>query len=126
MKLGLLLLAVLPVAAYAQDSISVSSYNQYPNTFSSGSSDVQQFDNKARKFNDWSISVGGGPAFMTFADLKSFYDGKTNWGWNAYGSLDKQITHTFGLSAQFAIGKTKQQAQLPNNPAAGIANAYTK
>ncbi|KQR91906.1 flagellar motor protein MotB [Chryseobacterium sp. Leaf180] len=126
MKLGLLLLAMLPVAAYAQDSISVSSYNQYPNTFSSGSADVQQFDNKARKFNDWSITVGGGPAFMTFADLKSFYDGKTNWGWNAYGSLDKQITHTFGMSAQFTIGETKQQAQLPTNPAAGIANAYTK
>lgn len=126
MKIGLFLLAVLPIAASAQDSIYVSSYNEYPNTFSSGSADVQMFDNKARKFNDWSISVGGGPAFMTFSDVRSFYDGKTNWGWNGYVSLDKQITHTFGLNAQFNIGETNQQAELASNPAAGVANAWTK
>ena len=126
MKLGLLLLAALPIATYAQDSISVNTINEYPNTFSSGSADVQKFDNKARKFNDWSISIGGGPAFMTFADLTSFYDGKVNWGWNGYVSLDKQISHTFGLSLQYGMGKTNQKAELPNNPAAGVGTAYTK
>lgn len=126
MKLGLLLLAALPIATYAQDSIAVSSYDEYPNTFSSGSANVQPFNNKARKFNDWSISVGGGTALMTFADLTSVYDKKVNWGWNAYASVDKQITHVFGLSLQYQMGKTEQQAQLPNNPAAGVANAWTK
>lgn len=126
MKLGLLLLVTLPIAAYAQDSIAVNTSNQYPNTFSSGSANIQKFDNKARKFNDWSISIGGGPAFMAFADVTSFYDKKVNWGWNAYASIDKQISHTFGLSLQYSMGKTNQQAKLPNNPAAGVGTAWTK
>lgn len=126
MKLGLLLLAVLPIAAYAQDSTTSSSSSQYPNTFSSGSANVQPFDNKARKFNDWSLSVGGGAAFMTHADLTSFYDSKINWGWNAYVSVDKQISHTFGLSLQYQMGETNQKAELMSNPAAGVATAYTK
>ena len=50
MKLGLLLLATLPIAAYAQDSTAVNSSSEYPNTFSSGSANVQRFDNKARRF----------------------------------------------------------------------------
>jgi OOP family OmpA-OmpF porin len=41
---------------------------------------------------------------MTNADLTSFYDGKTNWGWNAYISLNKQISHTFGLMLQYQTG----------------------
>ena len=90
MKLGLLLLATLPIAAYAQDSITVNTSNQYPNTFSSGSANIQKIDNKARRFNDWSISVGGGAAFMTNSDLTSFYDKKVNWGYNTYVSIDKQ------------------------------------
>jgi len=126
MKLGLLLLATLPIAAYAQDSIAVSSSNEYPNTFSSGSANIQKFDNKARRLNDWAVSIGGGGAFMTTADLSSFYNEKINWGYNAYISLDKQISHTFGLSLQYQMGKTNQQAQLATNPAAGIANAWTK
>jgi len=126
MKLGLFLLAALPIATYAQDSISVNTINEYPNTFSSGSADVQRFDNKARKFNDWSISVGGGPAFMAFADVTSFYDKKVNWGWNAYASIDKQISHTFGLSLQYSLGKTNQKALLTTNPIAGVGSAYTK
>lgn len=108
MKLNLLLLT-FPIALYAQDSIVVSSGNIYPNTFSSGSSRVEKFDNKARKFNDWAISVGGGGAFMQSADLTSFYDNKINWGWAAYVSLDKQISHTFGLSLQYQTGETNQK-----------------
>lgn len=126
MKLGLLLLATLPIATYAQDSLAVNTSDQYPNTFSSGSANIQKFDNKARRFNDWSVSIGGGPAFMAFADVKSFYGDKINWGWNAYASIDKQITHTFGLSLQYQMGETNQQAQLPNNPKSGVANAWTK
>lgn len=128
MKLGLLLLAALPIATYAQDSISVNSSDKYPNTFSSGSANVQPFDNKARRFNDWSISVGGGAAFMTHSDLTSFYDGKVNWGYNAYVSIDKQISHTFGLSLIYQRGETEQKAQLDGaaGQAAGVGVAKTK
>jgi OOP family OmpA-OmpF porin len=64
MKLNLLLLTtVLPISIYAQsDSCASESNGGYPNTFSSGASYAEKFDNKARKLNDWSISVGGGAA----------------------------------------------------------------
>jgi len=128
MKLGLLLLAALPIATYAQDSIAVSSYDEYPNTFSSGSANVQPFNNKARKFNDWSISVGGGAAFMVHADLRSIYDKKVNWGYNSYVSIDKQITHVVGVSLIYQRGETTQKAQLDGAAgiAAGVAEANTK
>lgn len=128
MKLNLLLFLALPIAMYAQDSTAVGMMDAYPNTFSSGSAKVEKFDNEARRFNDWSISVGGGAAFMAKADLISFYDNKINWGWNAYASLDKQISHTFGLSLQYQMGKTNQRGQLPgiDGVNAGVADAYTK
>lgn len=128
MKLGLLLLAALPIATYAQDSIAVNSSNEYPNTFSSGSANVQPFNNSARRFNDWSISVGGGAALMVHSDLQSIYDKKVNWGYNTYVSIDKQISHTFGLSLVYQRGETKQQAQLDGaaGQAGGIATATTK
>lgn len=127
MKLNLLLMMSLPIAIYAQES-SVANSETYPNTFSSGSANVQKFDNQTRRFRDWSISVGGGPAFMTFSDLTSFYGGDINWGWNAYASLDKQITHTFGMSLQYQMGKTNQKGKLPGTygELAGVADAWTK
>lgn len=127
MKLSLLLMMSLPIAMYAQDSTTVDS-GTYPNTFSSGSANVKEFNNQARKFNDWSISIGGGPAFMAYGDLTSFYGDDINWGWNAYASIDKQISHTFGLSMMYQMGKTNQKGQLPGAAGvrAGVADAYTK
>jgi OOP family OmpA-OmpF porin len=128
MKLGLLLLATLPIAAYAQDSIAVTSNDRYPNTFSSGSANVQPFDTKAKRFNDWSVSVGGGAAFMVHSDLKSITDKKINWGYNSYVSLDKQITHVVGISLIYQRGETNQRGQLEGaaGVAAGVAEAKTK
>lgn len=128
MKLGLLLLAALPIATYAQDSIAVNSTNEFPNTFSSGSADIKRFDNKARKFNDWAISVGGGGAFMTNADLTSFYDKKINWGYNTYVSIDKQISHTFGISIVYQRGETNQKGMQDGlrGQLAGVGVAKTK
>lgn len=131
MKLNLLLLTtVLPISIYAQqDSARVKVMEGYPNTFSSGASYAEKFDNKARRLNDWSISIGGGPAFMTNADLTSFYGGKVNWGWNAYVSLNKQISHTFGLMLQYQLGKTNQKGMLQDpyyGSLAGVATAWTK
>lgn len=126
MKLGLFLAVIVPIAFSAQTQVAGST--DYPNTFSSGSANVQKFDNSARRFNDWAISVGGGAAFLAKGDLTSFYDNKINWGWNAYASLDKQISHTFGLSLQYQMGKSNQRGQLPGaeGAKAGIADAWTK
>ena len=85
---------------------------------------TKPFNNESRLFKDWSITVGGGAAFMTNADVTSFYDGKVDWGWNGFVSLDKQITHTFGLSLLYTKGETKQKAYL--NDAAGVGHGYTK
>ena len=129
MKLNLLIALVLPIAFYAQDSTAVVNANgNLPNAYSSGSANVRPFDNSSRLFRDWSISVGGGGAFMHSADVNSFYDGKVDFGWNAYASLDKQITHTFGMSLQYQMGKTNQKAKLPGaaGVAAGVATAYTE
>lgn len=127
MKLGLFLALTLPIAFYAQDN-TVTGNNEYPNTFSNGSANVQKFDNSTRRFNDWAISVGGGTALMAHADLTSFFDKKINWGWNAYVSLDKQITHVFGLNLQYQMGQSNQKGQLPGAEGvrAGVAEAWTK
>ncbi|MEJ8590092.1 OmpA family protein [Riemerella anatipestifer] len=118
MKINLLSLLVIPAVMYSQNT------EKYPNTFSSGSTYVKKFDNKSRLFNDWSISVGGGGAFMQSADLTSFYGKGVNLGWNTYISLDKQISHVFGLSLQYQQGQTNQQGMI--NPIYGVANANTK
>lgn len=133
MKLNLLLTLAFPMAFFAQsttvDSTSVDrTIGDYPNAFSSGSADVRTFDNSSRLFRDWSVSIGGGGAFQHNGDVNSFYDGKTDWGWNLYASLDKQITHVFGLGLHYQTGETNQKAMLPGDlgAAAGVATAYTK
>lgn len=114
MKKKLFLLLFLPVLGLAQTN---------ENTADTEIK-TQPFNNKSRLFKDWSVSVGGGGSFMTHADLTSFYGGKVNWGWNGYVSLDKQISHTFGVSLLYTRGQTKQKAYL--NDAAGVAQGHTK
>lgn len=128
MKLNLLLAFALPIAFYAQSNSTGTNTGDYPNAYSNGSANVHPFDNSSRKFRDWSVSVGGGGAFLQAADVNSFYGDKVNFGWNAYLSLDKQITHTFGLSLQGQMGQTNQKALLPGDAgaAAGVATAWTK
>ena len=128
MKLNLLLALALPVAFFAQSNSTANTSGNYPNPYTSGSANVKPFDNSSRLFSDWSVSIGGGGAFLQSADVNSFYDGKVNFGWNAYASLDKQITHTFGLGLQYQMGETNQKAMLPGaaGVAAGVATAYTK
>ncbi len=128
MKLGLFLALFLPIAFYAQDGTALEDNQKYPNTFSNGSANVYNFNNSSRQFNDWAISVGGGAALMAKADLTSFYGDEINWGWNAYASLDKQITHAFGLGLQYQMGESNQRGQLPGAEGikAGVADAWTK
>lgn len=112
MKLNLTSVAlalVLPTAVFAQDSVAVSG-GSYPNTFTSGSSNVSPFTQESKRFNDWAISIGAGVPLVQSADLTSLKNGngKNVFGYSAYLSVDKAITHTFGLNLQYDKGETRQ------------------
>lgn len=71
------------------------------------------FTQKDKKFNDWAISAGFGVPLLQSADLTSIKNGHgTNlFGYSAYLSVDKAITHAFGLNLQYDLGETKQGYQ---------------
>lgn len=113
MKLSLAIVALalaVPTAAFAQDSTAVVSNDGYPNTFSSGSANVSPFTQKSKRFNDWAISFGAGVPLLQSADLTSIKtgNGKNLFGYSAYVSIDKAITHAFGLNLQYDRGETRQ------------------
>ncbi|HBV16266.1 OmpA family protein [Chryseobacterium carnipullorum] len=112
MKLSLAIVALamaIPASSYAQDSTAVSN-GEYPNTFSSGSANVSPFTNQSKRFNDWSISAGAGVPLIQSADMTSIKNGngKNLFGYSAYVSIDKAITHAFGLKLQYDRGETRQ------------------
>lgn len=133
MKLSLAIVALamaIPTASYAQDSTAVST-GEYPNTFSSGSANVSPFTNQSKRFNDWSISAGAGVPLMQSADLTSIKNGngKNLFGYSAYVSIDKAITHAFGLKLQYDRGETRQgwfntKDAAPDATAVGARTQY--
>ncbi len=113
MKLSLAIVALalaVPATGFAQDSTAVSSGREYPNTFSSGSANISPFTNKSKRFNDWAISFGAGVPLVQSADLTSIKNGngKNLYGYSAYVSIDKAITHAFGINLQYDRGETRQ------------------
>ncbi|KFE99523.1 membrane protein [Chryseobacterium formosense] len=113
MKLSLAIVALalaVPTVSYAQDSIAVASTDEYPNTFSSGSANVSPFTQKSKRFNDWAISAGVGVPLLQSGDLTSIKNGngKNLFGYSAYVSIDKAITHAFGINLQYDRGETRQ------------------
>lgn len=115
MKINATILALafaLPTAMSAQDSIAVSN-SDYPNTYSSGSANVYPFTQDSKRFNDWSISVGAGVPLLQHGELNSLKKdndahGDNVVGYSAYVSIDKAITHAFGLKLQYDKGETRQ------------------
>lgn len=68
------------------------------------------FTQENKKFNDWAISLGAGVPLVQSADLTSIKNGAGSnlFGYSVYVSLDKAITHAFGLNLQYDLGETKQ------------------
>ncbi|MBW7676770.1 OmpA family protein [Chryseobacterium chendengshani] len=113
MKLSLAIFSLalaMPASIMAQDSLQVSSTGEYPNTFSSGSANVSPFTQQSKRFNDWSVSFGAGVPLVQSADLTSIKNGngKNLIGYSAYVSIDKAITHAFGINLQYDRGETRQ------------------
>ncbi|KQR91907.1 hypothetical protein ASG01_12950 [Chryseobacterium sp. Leaf180] len=112
MKLSLAIAALalaVPTAMSAQDSTAVSNAER-SSTFSSGSSNVAPFTQESKRFNDWAISVGAGVPMIQSADLTSIKNGngKNLFGYSVYASIDKAITHAFGINIQYDRGETRQ------------------
>ncbi|MGE4514284.1 MAG: OmpA family protein [Chryseobacterium sp.] len=131
MKLSLAIVALalaVPTAGFAQDSTAVASNGEYPNTFSSGSANISPFTNKSRRFNDWAISFGAGVPLVQSADLTSIKNGngKNLFGYSAYLSIDKAITHAFGINLQYDRGETRQGWFNTKNAAPANASANQK
>lgn len=81
--------------------------------------------NSGPRFNSWSISFGGGVPFMQNADLKTISNDNTLVGYSAYFSIDKAISHAFGLKLQYDRGETRQgyfntKDAAPANAAANL------
>ncbi|RRQ46288.1 OmpA family protein [Chryseobacterium sp. SC28] len=61
-------------------------------------------------FNEWSVSIGAGVPLIQSSDMTSIKNGngKNLFGYSAYVSVDKAITHAFGLNLQYDRGETRQ------------------
>lgn len=87
------------------------------------------FTQKDKKFNDWAISAGFGVPLIQSGDLTSIKNGagKNLFGYSAYLSIDKAITHAFGLNLQYDLGETKQGlAKIDEGTVANNVGAKTK
>lgn len=121
MKINLFTLSLaltLPLAVFAQKN----------DSFYSGSKN-RTFKQENKKFNDWSVSVGVGTPLVQSADLTSIKNGsgENQFGYSAYISVDKAITHAFGVSLQYDLGETKQGlAKIKEGTAIDNVGAKTK
>ncbi|MCW0509101.1 OmpA family protein [Riemerella anatipestifer] len=125
MKLNLASIALVlsfPAILDAQ-AVTDTTGSKYPNTFSSWSSNVVPFTQDVKRFNDWSVSAGVGIPFIQSADVTSIKNGngKNLYGYSMYLSVDKAITHAFGLNLQYDRGETRQGAYNTKNTGTGYA-----
>ena len=102
MKINLATLALaltLPVSVFAQQNDNISVGNK-----------DKTFNKEDKRFNDWAISLGAGVPLIQSADLTSINNGSgiNQFGYSAFISLDKAITHAFGINLQYELGETRQ------------------
>ena len=92
---------LFPSLGFAQESVK---------SDSTATQAYQPFTQDSKRFNDWSISAGAGTALIQTGNITSINNGsgKTLFGYSAYFSVDKAITHAFGLKLQYDKGETRQ------------------
>ena len=100
-KLAILSLALAcPAVMFSQEMMQTTS--------TTNTTPVESSMDTSPRFNSWSFSFGGGVPLMQNADLKSIQSGNTLVGYSAYFSIDKAISHAFGLKLQYDRGETRQ------------------
>lgn len=75
------------------------------------SEDYVKFTNDQKQFNDWSVSIFGGIPWLQAADFTSIDNGMSgSWrvGYDFQASINKQISHVFGLSLLGQFGESRQ------------------
>ncbi len=73
--------------------------------------DYVKFTNDQKQFNDWSISIYGGVPWLQSSDFTSIENGASgSWkvGYDVQASINKQISHAFGISLLGQYGESKQ------------------
>lgn len=84
--------------------------------------DEKPFNNSKKMYNDWSVSVFGGLNALQNTDLVSWMGDYITPGYDLQIQVNKQITHAFGLSLQYQMGKTRQKGVIHDETS---WNAYT-
>ena len=100
-KLAILSLALAcPAVMFSQEMMQT--------TANTNPTETTPLKSDSTRFNSWSVSFGGGVPLMQNADLKSINSGNTLVGYSAYFSIDKALSHSFGLKLQYDRGETRQ------------------
>jgi len=101
----------LPIAAFSQVEENNESVMTTTTSLDSYDSiNYEPFTNDSKRFDDWAVSAGIGTSLIQTGNITSINNGagKWLWGWSAYFSVDKAISHTFGLKLQYDKGETRQ------------------
>lgn len=72
---------------------------------------TKSFTNADKKFNDWSFAIYAGGNLLQGADFVSWGSGKFTPGYDFQAQLTKQITHAYGISLMYQMGRTNQHNQ---------------
>ena len=102
---------VVTDSAVETDTLTADEY--FENKYYGMNQNYVDFTSDQKKFNDWSIGVYGGLSLVQGADLNSWVDSdnlSNLYSYDVHAVLTKQITHAFGLGAQFNWGRTEQQS----------------
>lgn len=113
-----LLFCALPLFAQEEEAVVVAADDAVETGKYYGmNQDYVDFTSDQKKFNDWSIGIYAGMNMLEVGDLTSWRGtpkeiGETNlWSYDLHATVSKQITHAFGLGAQFNWGRTEQQSR---------------
>ncbi|ADX68167.1 Outer membrane porin F precursor [Weeksella virosa] len=110
---------------------SVVLYGMSANILSAQQPEYKEFTKEDKRFNDWSLSLFGGLNALQNTDLVSWgRDEGKSWftpGYDFAFSVNRQLTHAFGISLQYQMGKTRQQAWImdDNSKISAIAHGKT-
>lgn len=100
-------------------------------SFAQDDYEKKPFNNSKKLYSDWSVSAFGGMNMLQNTDLVSWMGDYITPGYDFQFQINKQISHAFGLSLQYQMGKTRQKTtdiydNTPWHPYRGTAHGKTE